>query len=82
MNFSSNFGGAYRQVPSHPDQSKLFGVTMWDPVGLQVVVGIAVAQLLGSRSAPLNFSRYADWCSKCCGSLFLTVFWQCIDDLI
>jgi len=30
--FTSDFGGAYRQVPSDPHQSHLFGVTMWDPV--------------------------------------------------
>ena len=63
--FSSDFGGAYRQVPGHPGQSNLFGVTMWDAYALRVVIGMAVAQLFGSRSAPLNFSRYADWCSKC-----------------
>ena len=50
--FTTDFGGAYRQVPSGPNQSHLFGITMWDAVQMQVVVGLAVAQIFGSRSAP------------------------------
>ena len=49
---------------------------------MQLVVGLAVAQTFGSRSAPLNFSRYTDWCKHVCMVLFLCVFDQCIDDLI
>ena len=52
--FTTDFGGAYRQVPSDPSRSHLFGITMWDPLQLRIVVGLAVAQIFGSRSAPLN----------------------------
>jgi hypothetical protein len=80
--FTTDFGGAYRQVPSDPNQSHLFGITMWDPLQKQIVVGLAVAQIFGSRSAPLNFSRYPDWCKHVCMALLRGVFDQCIDDLI
>jgi len=80
--FTTDFGGAYRQVPSDPNQSHLFGVTMWDPAQLRLVVGLAVAHIFGSRSAPLNFSRYPDWCKHVCMVLFLCIFDPCIDDLI
>ena len=66
--FTSDFGGAYRQVPSSPAQAKLFGVTMWDADAGRVAVGLAVAHLFGSRASPLNFSRYPDWCSVCCAA--------------
>ena len=55
--FTSDFGGAYRQVASSPDQALLFGVTMWDADALRTVVGLAVAQLFGGKSAPLNLSQ-------------------------
>ena len=56
---------------------------MWDVDALRTVVGLAVAQLFGGKSAPLNyFARFPDWCSHCCSILFLVVFWQCVDDLI
>ena len=80
--FTSDFGGAYRQVAAVPEQAELFGVTMWDADACRTVVGLAVAQLFGGKSSPLNFSRYPDWCSKCCASLFSIIFWQCVDDLI
>ena len=46
------------------------------------MVGLAVAQLFGSRASPLNFPRYPDWCSVCCATLFLATMLQCVDDLI
>ena len=80
--YTWDFGGAYRQVPGRPSQAKTFGVTMWDVVRYRVVIGLAVAQIFGLRSGPLNFSRYPDWCSYCCSVLFLSILWQCVDDLI
>jgi hypothetical protein len=80
--FTSDFGGAYRQVPASARQKHLFGVTLWNPIEAKTVVGLAVAQLFGSRSSPLNFSRFPDWCSFVCSRLFLLGLWQCIDDLI
>jgi len=66
--FTSDFGGAYRQVAASPDQALLFGVTMWDAEACETVVGLAVAQLFGEKSAPLNFPRYPDWCAKSCSA--------------
>jgi len=80
--WTSDFGGAYKQVPSDPDQSHLFGVAMWNPIMQCMVIGLAVSQIFGSRSAPLNFSRYPDWCCFIMATLFKTVLEQCIDDLI
>ena len=80
--WTSDFGGAYKQVPSDPEQSHLFGVAMWNPILQCIVVGMAVSQIFGSRSAPLNFSRYPDWCCFVMAKLYLTALEQCIDDLI
>ena len=80
--FTSDFGGAYRQVPASPSQAEHFGVVLWDAARQCLVVGLAVAQLFGSRSAPLNFSRYPDWCAFVCSRLFRVAMSQCIDDLI
>ena len=80
--FTSDFGGAYRQVPASPTQAESFGIVTWDPERLRIVVFLAVAQLFGSRSAPLNFSRFPDWCSFCCAALFCISMGQCVDDLI
>ena len=59
--FTSDFGGAYRQVAATPEQARLVGVTTWDADNEQTVVGLAVAHLFGGMSAPLNFSRYQAW---------------------
>jgi len=80
--WTSDFGGAYKQVPSDPDQAHFFGVAMWNPILQCMVVGLAVSQIFGSRSAPLNFSRYPDWCCFIMAKLFGAVLEQCIDDLI
>ena len=80
--FTSDFGGAYRQVPAFPLQAESFGVVMWDAVRRCIVVDHAVAQIFGSRSAPPNFSRYPDWCAFVCARLFLIAMNQFIDDPI
>lgn len=80
--FTSDFGGSYRQVPASPSQAEKFGVTTWDPDKRCIVVFLAVAQILGSRAAPSNFSRYSDWCSFVVAALFLIATGQCVDDLI
>ena len=69
-------------MPSAPEQAILFGVTTWDADDERTLVGLAVAQLFGGMSAPLNFSRYPDWCTWVCSVFFLVLFWQCVDDLI
>ena len=55
---------------------------MWNPILQCIVVGLAVSQIFGSRAAPLNFSRYPDWCCFVMATLFSAVVEQCIDDLI
>ena len=55
---------------------------MWDADALETVVGLAFAQLFGGKSAPPNFSRFPEWCAKCCSALFPVLFWQCVGDLI
>jgi hypothetical protein len=55
---------------------------MWNPILQCIVVGLAVSQIFGSRAAPLNFSRYPDWCCCMMARLFEAVIEQCIDDLI
>jgi hypothetical protein len=80
--FTSDFGGAYKQVPNDPEQVHFFGVTMWNPIDLCVVIGLAATQIFGSRAAPLNFSRFPDWCVHSMAKLFIAWMEQCIDDLI
>ena len=79
---TSDFKTAYRQVTGDPKQAHLFVVAMWCHVTSSIVFGAAVSQLFGSGSAPLNFSRYPDWCTWAVAVLFLVPMEQCVDDLL
>ena len=54
---TSDFKTAYRQVTACVRQMGQFAVAIWNPVREKVVYGLAVCQLFGSGSAPLNFPR-------------------------
>ena len=55
---------------------------MWNPKRNCVVFGIALAQMFGSGSAPLNFTRYPDFCVRVAGLLLAIVCDHCVDDII
>ena len=79
---TSDFKSAYRQVTAAPEQARSFVVAMWDPVAKKVAFGIAVSQLFGSGSAPLNFSRFPAWCVHALGMAFGVLADHCVDDIL
>ena len=78
---TSDFKTAYKQVTADPFNAYMFVVAMWSHLTSSVVFGAAVSQLLGSGSAPLNFSRYPAWCTWAVRVLFLLPMEQRVDDL-
>ena len=80
--FPSDFKGAYRQVPACPLQAMDFIVATWDPVRNVPVFLVAVAQLFGSGNAPLNFTRYPDFCCRAIGALLAIAAVHCVDDVL
>ena len=64
MAFTSDFKSAYRQVTSCPNQARMFVLAIWNPVKGKVVYALAVTQMFGSSLAPLNFSRYPQFCAE------------------
>ena len=80
--FPSDFKGAYRQVPACPKQALDFTVATWDPLKACTVFGIAVSQLFGSGNAPLNFTRYPDFCCRALGVLLAIACIHCVDDML
>ena len=80
--FPSDFKGAYRQVPACPYQAEDFTVATWDPDLLCTVFFIAVSQLFGSGNAPLNFTRYPDFCCRSIGALLAIASVHCVDDML
>ena len=79
---TSDFKGAYRQITACLAQAGLFTVAMWHPTRNRVVFALAVAQLFGSGSAPLNFTRFPDFCVRAAGALLGIVCDHCVDDMI
>ena len=79
---TSDFKAAYRQITAAPEQARSFVVAMWDPVKGCIAYGIAVSQLFGSGSAPLNFSRFPAWCVYALGMAFGLLADHCVDDIL
>ena len=82
MGSTSDFKSAYRQITAAPEQARAFVVAMRNPVLKRVVFGIAVSQLFGSGSAPLNFSRFPAWCVFVLCSAFGLLSDHCVDDIL
>ena len=79
---TSDFKAAYRQITAAPGQARPFVVAMWAPVKGFVAYGIAVGQLFGSGSAPLDFSRFPAWCVYASGMSFGVLVDHCVDDIL
>ena len=80
--FPSDFKSAYRQVTSDPNQALDFVIVSWDADRQCPVFFMAVTQLFGSGNAPLNFTRYADFCVRALAALFAIPAIHCVDDVI
>ena len=80
--FPSDFKSAYRQVPSDPAQALDFVIASWDVERDQQVFFLAVTQLFGSGNAPLNFTRFPDFCCRAIAALMAIPAVHCIDDVI
>ena len=80
--FPSDFKSAYRQVTSDPNQALDFVIASWDADRHCQVFFMAVTQLFGSGSAPLNFTRYADFCVRALAAIFAIPATHCVDYVI
>ena len=80
--FPSDFKSAYRQVPSDPAQARDFVVASWDVESERQVFVMAVTQLFGSGNAPLNFTRFPDFCCRVIAMLLVIPAVHCVDDVI
>ena len=80
--FPSDFKGAYRQVPADPAQARDFVVASWDFESQRQVFFMAVTQLFGSGNAPLNFTRFPDFCCRVIAMLLAIPAVHCVDDVI
>ena len=80
--FPSDFKGAYRQVTADPLQAIDHTIVSWDTDSSRVVFFLAVTQLFGSGNAPLNFTRFPEFCCRALGALFAIAAVHCVDDVI
>lgn len=78
----SDFSKAFKQIPGVPSQMHHVVVAQWSPVFLQAVFFLCMCQLFGSKSAPLNFSRYPTWCCEVMAFIFAVPMTHCVDDMI
>ena len=80
--FPSDFKSAYRQVTADPNQAQDFAVVSWDTDRNCRVFMLAVTQLFGSGNAPLNFTRFPEFCCRALAALFAIPAVHCVDDVI
>ena len=80
--FLSDFKGAYRQVTACPWQALDFTIASWDFDLQMIVFFLAVTQLFGSGNAPLNFTRFPEFCCRALAALFAIPAVHCVDDVI
>ena len=73
---------AYKQVPNFPALMHLTVISTWSPELSRAVLFIAMCQLFGGRSPPLNFARYLAWLVEVAAVLFALPLTHCVDDII
>ena len=79
---TSDVEAAYRQITAATEQARPFIVAMWDPVKGCVAYSIAVSQLFGSGSAPLNFLRFPAWYVYALGMTFGLLSHHRVDNIL
>ena len=80
--WTSDFTKAFKQVPSDPSQVPYVIIAQWDPFASAIAFFICYCQVFGSRSAPLNFSRFPAWCCQVLGRAWAIPMTHCVDDMI
>ena len=73
---------AYKQVPGGPAQVGLTTIVVWSPVHMMLELFIALCQLFGGKSLPLNFARYPAWMFEIAAVLFRLPTSHCVGDMI
>ena len=80
--WSSDFSKAYKQVPGDPHHCLDIVLAQFDPVMRCAAFFVALSQVFGSKTSPVNFSRYpAAFCHIVAG-IFLLPATHCVDDVI
>ena len=69
-------------MPALPYQKRWSVIAQWCPLQLCVVFFLTLSQVFGSKSAPLNFSRFPAWMCQLMASLFAAAVTHCADDVI
>ena len=82
LGWTADFGKAYKQVPGRPGQIQFVVIAQFSPREGRVVFFLALSQVFGSKSAPLNFSRYPALICKLSAVLFRLPLTHCVDDVI
>ena len=80
--WSSDFSKAYKQVPGDPHQCLDVVLAQYDPFKRCVAFCIALSQVFGSKTSPINFSRYPAAFCNIVSLLFLLPATHCVDDVI
>ena len=78
----SDFAKAFKQVPGDPNQIGYIVIAQWDPRLQRVALFACHSQVFGSKSAPLNFSRYPAWCMQVLAVAWAVAATHCVDDVI
>ena len=81
LGFTSDFKGAYRQVPLDPADARFSVITMWDPIRCRPVLAFFRAQPFGSTLAPNNWAEVAFALTWIAGFLFAIALTTWVDDL-
>ena len=82
VGFPSDFAKAFRQQTADPATAWAQVVATWDYNRKCTVLGIAVAQLFGGKTAQLNFTRIPAWCCQAVAVLFDVAMIHCVDDML
>ena len=80
--WKSDFSKAFKQVPSSPRQIEDFVICQHAPSFNCPAFFRTLSQLLGGKSAPLNFSRFPEWKAEILASLWAVPATSCVGDVI
>jgi len=80
--WASDFAKAYKQVPGDPTQVGDIVLAQFDPVRGCVAFFVALSQVFGSKTSPVNFARYPATFCVMAALLFMLPATHCVDDVI
>ena len=73
---------AYKQVPGDPTLLNLAVIAVLAPASGSAEFFMALCQLFGGKSPPVNFARFAAWLCDVNAVLFAVPASHCVDDII